>query len=106
MCLFTSAATNLLADVTGFYPILPTFESLVPVRLLDSRSPGSATVDGTFQGIGVRGAGTTTELQVAGRGGVDGDAEAAVLNVTVTGAQAGGFITVYPCGSPLPNACK
>ena len=104
VCLFTSAATQLIADVTGFFPILPTFESVVPGRLLDTRSPGSATVDGTFQGIGLRAAGSTTQLQVTGRGGVDADAEAVVLNVTVTGAQASGYVTVYPCGSALPNA--
>ena len=32
------------------------------------------------------------------------DATAVVLNVTVTDAQAPGFITVYPCGSPRPTA--
>ena len=74
------------------------------MRDADSRSPGSATVDGTFQGIGPRGAGTTTQLQVAGRGGVDADAEAVVLNVTVTGAQGAGYVTVFPCGASLPNA--
>ncbi|MBI4883248.1 MAG: hypothetical protein HY826_04255, partial [Actinobacteria bacterium] len=50
--------------------VLKDFVSVVPGRLLDSRGPGSATVDGLFQGIGVRGAGSVTELVVAGRGGV------------------------------------
>ena len=45
-----------------------------------------------------------TEVVVAGRGGVPTDASAVVLNVTVTGAQAAGFVTVYPCGTPRPNA--
>jgi hypothetical protein len=45
-----------------------------------------------------------TELQVTGRHGVPGDASAAVLNVTVTGAQGDGFVTVWPCGTPMPNA--
>jgi hypothetical protein len=79
------------------------FNPLVPGRLLDSRS-GQATVDGQFNGIGVRGAGSVTALTVAGRGGVAGDAAAVVLNVTVTDALAAGFVTVFPCGSAQPNA--
>ncbi len=88
----------------GLYPPGPsTFESLVPGRLLDSRLGGS-TADHQFEGIGVRVAGSTTELLVAGRGGVPGDALAVVLNVTVTGAQGGGYVTVYPCGEERPNS--
>jgi hypothetical protein len=45
-----------------------------------------------------------TELLVAGRGGVPGDAVAVVLNVTVTGPSGPGFATVFPCGSEPPNA--
>jgi hypothetical protein len=106
VCIFTSATTHLIADVTGFYPDGASFMSLVPERLMDSRSPGSATVDGLFQGIGLRAAGLTTQLQVTDRGGVPvpADAGTAVLNVTVTGATGAGYVTVYPCGSPLPNA--
>jgi hypothetical protein len=84
-------------------PPAPPFVSLVPGRLLDSRV-GQATVDGQFNGIGLRGAGSVTALTVAGRGGVAGDAVAVVLNVTVTDAQAAGFVTVFPCGSAQPNA--
>jgi hypothetical protein len=53
--------------------------------------------------IGVRGAGTVTELQISGRGGVPGDASAVVLNVTATQAQGPGFVSVFPCGSERPN---
>jgi hypothetical protein len=62
------------------------------------------TVDGLFDGIGRRAAGSVTELLVAGRGGVPADAVAVVLNVTVTGPSGGGFATVFPCGSEPPNA--
>jgi hypothetical protein len=79
------------------------FSPLVPGRLMDSRLSG-VTTDGLFAGIGVRAAGTVTELQVAGRGGVPADASSVVLNVTVTGAQSAGFVTVWPCGAGLPNA--
>ena len=79
------------------------FSSLVPGRLLDSR-PGALTVDGQFAAIGLRAAGSITELTVAGRGGVPVDAAAVVLNVTVTEAQGAGYITVWPCGTARPNA--
>ena len=79
--------------VVGTAPMV----SLVPARLLESR-PELSTIDGQFNGIGVRGAVSVMALPVAGRGGVGGDAAAVVLNVTVTDALAAGFVTVYPCG--------
>ncbi len=78
------------------------YTSLVPGRLLESR-PGATTADGQSQGIGLRPAGSVTELQVTGRSGVPEDASAAVLNVTVTGAKSDGFVTVWPCGTDKPN---
>jgi hypothetical protein len=103
VCMFSLAATDLIADVNGYFPAGASFTSLVPGRLLESRS-GLATVDGLFNGIGVRGAQSVTAVTVAGRGGVAADAAAVVLNVTVTDPHASGFVTVYPCGSERPNA--
>ncbi len=86
-------------------PPVASFVSLVPGRLLESRSGvGVGSVDGQFAGLGVRGAGSVTELLVAGRGGVVGDASAVVLTVTVTEPGAAGFVTVFPCGAALPLA--
>jgi Zn-dependent metalloprotease len=84
-------------------PAQPSLSSLVPARLLETRG-GLSTIDGQFNGIGMRNAGTTTALTVANRGGVSADPTAVILNVTVTDAQAAGYITVYPCGSDRPNA--
>jgi hypothetical protein len=83
----------------------PEYVPLVPARLLESRTdPGLATVDGQSLGVGVRAPGSVTEVQVTGRAGVPADASAVVLNVTVTGAQGPGYVTVYPCGGNPPNA--
>jgi subtilisin family serine protease len=90
-------------NVTAGFTLTPSFAALVPARLLDSRVGGSS-VDGLFQGGGVRPAGSVTVLPVAGRGGVPVDAVAVVLNVTVIDALGGGFVTVFPCGSAQPNA--
>ena len=103
VCLFVSVATHLVVDVTGYFPPSSGFAALVPARLLDSRHDGS-TVDGTIVNLGIRAAGSVTELPVAGRGGVAADAPAVVLNVTVTDADGAGYVTVYPCGSPRPLA--
>jgi hypothetical protein len=104
VCLFTMVATHLVVDVDGYFPTGSPFVSVVPGRLLETRSGvGAATVDGLFGGIGVRSAGSVTELAVAGRGGVAADASAVVLTVTVTGPAGPGFVTVFPCGSPQPT---
>ena len=76
---------------------------LTPARLLDSRAPDS-TVDGVGSGGGPVAAGSITEVQVAGRGGVPAGAVAAVLNVTVVGPVADAFATVFPCGQSVPTA--
>lgn len=105
VCLFTLAATHIIADVNGAFGPGPAYSPLVPARLLESRS-GLATIDGQFNNIGIRPAGSVTELVVAGRGNVPANASAVVLNVAVTDAQAPGFITAYPCGSERPTAAN
>ena len=85
--------------ILGFTWAPASFISLVPARLLESRSGvGLATVDGLFAGVGVRSGGSVTELVVADRGGVPVNASAVVLTVTVTEPVGAGFVTVYPCG--------
>ena len=78
--------------------------SLVPGRLLETRPDAPATIDGQSSGIGLRTGGSTTELKVAGRYGIPTDATSAVLNVTVTGTQGPGYVTVWPCGTTMPTA--
>ncbi len=65
-------------------------------RLLDTR-------DGIGAPAGPAAAGSTTEVQVAGRGGVVATAKAVALNVTVTQPKTAGFVTVYPCGQSRPT---
>ena len=103
VCLFTSEATQLIVDVAGYFAPSASFAPIVPGRLLDTR-PGAGTIDGGGQGGGLRPAGSITEVQVWGRGGVPSGATAAVLNVTVSDAQASGYVTVFPCGADQPNA--
>jgi trimeric autotransporter adhesin len=103
VCMYAEAGTHLLADVSGYVPAISTYTAIDPARLLDTR-PGSPTVDGQGAGAGLRPAGSTTEIKVVDRVGVPTTTETVVLNVTVTGPTATGYITVYPCGSPQPTA--
>ena len=66
--------------------------------------PGAPTIDGKFAGIGIRKAGTTLELDVAGRGGVPADATGVVLNLTATDGTGIGYVTVWACGHARPIA--
>jgi hypothetical protein len=105
VCVFTLAPADLVIDVNGYVPARSAFVSVRPGRLMDTRTDaGIVTVDGQQVGLGLRAAQTSTALVVGGRASVGTTARAVVLNVTVTGATQQGFVTVYPCASPRPNA--
>ena len=76
--------------------------ALTPARFYDSRP--AATVDGQQSNQGRRGAATTTVVNVAGRNGVPVGAIGAVVNVVAISPSAGGYFTVYPCGTTRPEA--
>jgi hypothetical protein len=103
VCLYTSAATHLLADLTGYYPATSRFKPLNPQRLLDSRPSSPRTVDGIGSGIGIRSVGSITSFPVVGRVGLSGGLTAVALNVTVTSPQQDGYLSVFPCGQNVPN---
>ena len=103
MLAFTATSTvQLIGDVAGYYlsgtpTEAGTFVSLDPSRVLDTRSANGAA--GPVAGW------STIQVQVAGRGGVPATGvSAVVINVTETGATAGGYVTVYPDGTTKPTA--
>lgn len=91
---------QVVADVEGWIAT-PTpggggLFAMPAVRFMDSRTNTGAT--------GPVGPGQTASLGVAGRGGVPSSGAAAVvLNVTVTGPKAAGYLTVYPDGVVRPG---
>lgn len=102
-CIYTHAEVHLVVDVNGWMPA-GVFEPLAkPLRFADTR-PGAETADGNQQGTRKVGAGRTVEVDVAGRLGVEKDAAAVVLNVTVAEPDGYGHFTVYPCGAKRPTA--
>ena len=103
ICLYTSAATDLIVDVVGFTTAGSTYSPVGPQRLLDSRASG-VSFDHRYEKIGRRGQGITTVVPVSARGVSTTDASALVLNVTAVAPSGTGFITVWPCGAPLPQS--
>lgn len=93
--LYASTPTHLIVDITGYFSGTGTFTSLgSPARLADTRNRPAGPLT----------AGETLQVPTAGVAGIPNNAAAAALNVTVTGAQQPGFLTVYPCGATRPNA--
>lgn len=94
VCLEASANTDLIADVSGYFPDGSGYFPIAnPLRVSDSRS-----------GFGPIGPDAVTGLTFASGEVVPADATAVVLNVTATGGLAPGFLTVYPCTVSTPDA--
>ena len=70
--------------------------ALTAVAAVSAGSPDHATATVA--------AGQTLELQVTGVAGVPTDAPAVALNLSIVGAAAPGFATVFPCGAARPEA--
>ena len=100
----SSAATNLVADLQGWFPQRSSFNAVFPARLMDSR-PGATTVDHIAQATGQLGGGGRYDLPVLNRAGVPlSNVGAVVLGVTATNSAAVGFLTIWPAGQPQPLA--
>ena len=96
-----AGTVQVVADVSGYFttgpPAAGGLAPLSPSRILDTRI-----------GVGAPGPvapGATVALPVDGQGGVPASGVGAVvLNVTATQPQAGGYLTVWPDGTPQPLA--
>ena len=91
VCFQASAAVNLIVDNDGWFPVGSFVQPKRPDRLIDTRSGAPISPN------------VALEVQVTGRFDVPTDASSSLLNVTVTGPVSGGFVTVYPCGQPVPE---
>ena len=79
-------------------PLVAGFYTLVPCRVADTRD-----VAGPY-GAPPLDALTTRAFVMAGRCGIPAEADAVAINVTVTEPTAGGHLTIYQAGVPLPLA--
>ncbi|MFC1439091.1 hypothetical protein ABUW04_12555 [Streptacidiphilus sp. N1-10] len=83
--------TGTFTNGTPVYPDGSDYTAYGPTRLLDTRVSKTTLKPNT-----------TVKVKVGGNGGISADAIAAILNLTVTNATGGGYITAYPDGSGRP----
>ncbi len=102
-CIFTLAPADIVVDLAGVLTSAAFSPLTVPQRLADTR-PGASTIDGQSAGGGRLQAGSVLVVAVAGRAGIDLAAGSVALNVAAVDPGAAGFLTVFPCGQPRPNA--
>ncbi|MEZ2387937.1 S8 family serine peptidase [bacterium RCC_150] len=93
----SGGATQLLADVSGYYlPGLPTaagaFQPVDPSRFIDTRTSSAVAPDGTVS------------FQVGGVNGIPANVSGVVFNLTVAQASSFGFVTAFASGTDIPNA--
>ncbi|HJP73601.1 MAG TPA: S53 family peptidase [Pseudonocardiaceae bacterium] len=101
-----SGTTDVVADLFGYYTSSGTgfkFHPSAPHRMVDTRigngvTPGQPAPVGSGQTFAM----PIADTNGAGNAGPFTNAAALVLNVTVTGPTAGGYVTVYPSGVIRP----
>jgi hypothetical protein len=93
----SAGTVHIVADVEGYYADSGNgFKSVTPVRVLDTRKPIGVPVKAPVPANG------RLALDLSAQ--VPSGTTAVTMNVTVTNPKAGGFLTVYPDGSPAPLA--
>ncbi len=93
----SAGTVHIVADVEGYYADAGNgFKSVTPVRVLDTRKPTGVPVKAPVPANG--------HLALDLSAQVPAGTKAVTMNVTVTSPKAGGFLTVYPDGSPAPLA--
>ncbi len=103
LCVLSNVDTHVVVDITGYYEPTPQFgpaASLHPSagdRLADSR-------DGTGGWNGRLGAADVRRLRPLAGLPDESQATAVAVNVVAVGPDEPGFVSVYPCGGPPPNA--
>lgn len=93
-----SGTAHLIVDVLGYTRTSADLASLVPSRILDTRT-------GVGAPLGPVGPGGEIDVVVTGVGGVPaGNVDAVWLNLGAAGSTAGSFVTTWPSGESRPLA--
>lgn len=104
LCFYSNVAVDIIADINGSLLDGNGFNPTAPSRLFDTRS-GFGGVPAQKVGQ-INGGGAPLEVLVLGRNEIPSAGVTAVsMNVTITNtaaSDAGGFVSVYPCGA-RPN---
>ncbi len=107
VCLYSDQQSDVLVDVLGWFGggSQPPYTGAVPSRIVDTRNaiggPTGMITPATPKVARV--GGVTVSVNGAPRQ-VPTDVSAVALNVTMVEAREAGFATVWPCGTPMPDA--
>ncbi len=101
LCVSTTTDVGVIFEVNGYTASTGSgFEPVTPARVLDTRT-GVGTAGGATTPLA---AGSTLTFRMATAPGFPAGANAAVLNVSASGATAAGYLTAYPCATTRPTA--
>ena len=91
-CLFNSAPTHLIVDIDGWYASSKGLTAALapPARLVDSRS-----------NVGTSGPWTPGETRSVDFGATS---DSVIFELSAIDAASAGYLTIYPCSAPPPNA--
>jgi peptidoglycan hydrolase-like protein with peptidoglycan-binding domain len=111
LCFYAHSPTDLVIDVVGWFTAgaasaSSSFVSAVPQRWVDTREGlGSPTPIRPSQPLQVQVTGR--QMMVGGQlVAIPADAESVSMNITAIDPPAGGFATVWPCGTTRPLAAN
>jgi hypothetical protein len=97
VCIDTIATTDVIVDIAGYIPPgSPVTPLPQPQRFLDTRE-GVGAPKARVAGLGI------LAVPIAGSFGVPPDAATVVFNATAVQPSGDGFLTVFPCGEPIPE---
>ena len=105
VCLFSLAETDLLVDVAGWFEG-DAFVGATPKRLIDTRNGtgGRLTKVEQTTPLSTQVTGINANTAVGSATRIPLTAQTVALNITVVNPEADGYVTVYPCDVPRPNA--
>lgn len=98
VCAVSNVAVDVIVDVQGQVTDAAGYTSISPVRMVDTRSPIGVPVPGRTIPTQI------VELSFPEQSGIPAVVDTAIVNVTATDALSNGYVTVFPCGQPIPVA--
>ncbi len=108
VCIYSDQQSDVLVDVLGWFGTgggQRPYTGAVPSRIVDTRNaiggPRGVITPGAPKTVPVRGVSVNVDGAVQQ---VPADASAVALNVTIVEARDAGYATVWPCGTPMPDA--
>lgn len=106
VCFYSNQATDFLIDISGWFSGDAAFVGATPRRVVDTRNAiGVPKVRIPAGGkIAIPLAGTAMQRSDGADDVIPGDATAVAMNLTAVLPSQAGYFTVWPCGTPMPNA--